>query len=214
MNKKFTIHKYLIHIIGLFPFLFLGIYSLLDRFSINPIQTLEQQTGRIALIFLILSFACSPISRIFDLGFLVIWRKYFGLYGFLYAVIHFMIFIGIDYGFQFNSILRDIRTQYFIWFGAAGLFLSLPLAITSNSFWMKHLKEKWKKLHQLLYLILMLIMIHFFLSIKGNLLQFQGNIQLPIVLLLLIAVLSVLRVQALQKILIQFRMGIFHQRQD
>jgi len=46
--------------------------------------------------------------------------------------------------------------------------LTIPLAATSNQVMMKRLKSNWKKLHQLIYLIAILAILHFWWLVKKD----------------------------------------------
>ena len=82
-------------------------------------------------------------------------RKPLGLYAFLYASLHLLNFIGIDYGFSLRAFLDDALLQKrFMIVGFSAFLILLPLAITSTKGWMKRLGRNWKRLHQLVYLAL------------------------------------------------------------
>ena len=46
--------------------------------------------------------------------------------------------------------------------------LTIPLAATSNSYMIKRLKTNWKKLHQTIYVIAILVVLHFLLLVKKD----------------------------------------------
>src|SRR5262245_1915230 len=66
--------------------------------SPNPIQELEQRTGRHAITLLVLSLACTPLNTLFKWSEPLKRRRALGLYTFMYATIHVLIFINLDYG--------------------------------------------------------------------------------------------------------------------
>lgn len=214
MNKRIKYSEYYIHIIGIIPAIVLSFLFFTHSLSINPIESLERQTGRVALVFLFLSLACSPLNKIFSIDFLVRWRKLLGLYAFLYAFIHLLIFTGLDYGFQFLTIWNEIQGNYFIWFGAAGFVLLIPVALTSTRYWQKRLGEKWKILHRLVFCVVLFVMIHFFLAGKGDVISLQGNILLPLVFTIALLGLLILRIPLVQKTLIQWQQKIFSRRNN
>lgn len=179
-----------------------------NTLSVNPIQTLEQKTGVTALIFLTLSLACSPLGAILDWRDLAKRKKALGLYGFMYAAIHFLLFIGLDYGFDFKRIVTDVLGKPFIWIGLTAFTLLLALAATSFKKMKSLLKKNWKRLHRLIYLIVPLVVTHFFLALKGNILQLQGNILEPLIYGLVVLLLLVLRVPAIKAIFIKTRVSV------
>lgn len=170
-----------VHLGGILPAVILLFSFFAGDLTANPIQALEQRTGIIALNFLLLSLACTPVSIITGYKKIVARKKALGNYAFLYASIHFLIFIGLDYGFDLQLTLTDVGTKKFILFGLTALLLLLPLAVTSLNYWKKKLGPRWKTLHKLVYIISPIVTIHFLLSLKGDISQLQGNIVKPLV---------------------------------
>ena len=77
------------HIGSLLPLASLAWKFFHDQLTANPIQYITFRTGKAALVLLILSLACTPISTIFGLRQLIELRKPLGLYAFTYASFHF-----------------------------------------------------------------------------------------------------------------------------
>ena len=71
-----------------------------DQLTANPIQYITFQTGKSALVLLVLALACTPLNTVFELRQVVGLRKSLGLYAFLYATLHFLTFVGLDYQFD------------------------------------------------------------------------------------------------------------------
>jgi sulfoxide reductase heme-binding subunit YedZ len=93
-------------------------------------------------------------------------RRALGLYAFLYASVHFAIFVGLDYGLDLDLIPQAIFDQRYVVVGfAAGLIL-LALAITSTKGWQKRLGRTWTQLHRLVYLAGVLVIVHFLWLVK------------------------------------------------
>ena len=84
-----------------------------------------------------------------------------GLFIFFYATLHMLTYVVIDYRLDFQSISKDILTKKFIFVGFAAWVLLLPLALTSSRKALFYLKDKWKKLHRLIYVIAILGVTHF-----------------------------------------------------
>jgi len=136
------------------------------RLIIDPVQEITTRTGKTALILLILSLACTPINTIFGFKQVMRVRRALGLYAFMYASLHFLTFIGLDYGFDVDLIAQDILDQRYVLVGFAAGLLLLPLAITSTQGWQKRLGKNWKRLHQLVYLAGILAIVHFTWLVK------------------------------------------------
>jgi sulfoxide reductase heme-binding subunit YedZ len=180
-KPRFTLLQILVHLAGVLPLAWLIYSGLINNLTANPIQAIEQRSGRYALTFLLLSLACTPIASISGWKEPIQRRKALGLYGFLYAALHVLTFFVIDYGLDLRAVWRDVANKAYIILGATAFLLLLPVALTSFKYWMKRLGKNWKRLHRLVYIISPLVVAHFFLAVKGNLGQLQGNLVLPLI---------------------------------
>jgi methionine sulfoxide reductase heme-binding subunit len=132
-------------------------------------------------------FGFSPALRV---------RRLLGDYAFLYVCIHFAIFLGLDYGFNFQLILDELTRPYAMLGLIAGLLL-IPLAVTSFPPWPKRLGTNWKKLHSLVYVIDILAAVHYVWVVK------QGVVE-PYIWMILIVFLLVLRLPPIRHALSGF----------
>ncbi|MBI5878157.1 MAG: sulfoxide reductase heme-binding subunit YedZ [Chloroflexi bacterium] len=196
----------LVHIGGWLPLAWLAADALARNLTSNPIQAIEQRTGLVALTFLLLSLACTPLASIGGWKAVLRRRKALGLYGFMYASLHLLAFVGVDYTFDFGLIWADVGSKWYIIIGTTAFLLLVPLAVTSFRYWMKRLGKGWTRLHKLVYLIAPLVVVHFVLSVKGDFLRLQGNVGLPLVYGTVLALLLLLRVTPLKHALAQVRM--------
>lgn len=156
----------LVHIGALLPLTWLLWQYTQGQFLVDPVREMTTTTGKTALILLILSLACTPISTVFGFRQVVRVRRALGVYAFLYASVHFAIFVGLDYGFDLELIPEAIFDQQYVVVGfAAGLIL-LALAVTSTKGWQKRLGRTWTQLHRLVYLAGVLVIVHFLWLVK------------------------------------------------
>jgi sulfoxide reductase heme-binding subunit YedZ len=172
--------------------------------SANPIQDLEQRTGRHALILLVLSLLCTPINTLFKWSEPLKRRRALGLYAFMYAVIHVIIFADLDYGLAWSRLLQEVVQKPRLIVGMIAFALLIPLAITSFDIWKKRLGKNWKRLHQVVYLIAPLVALHYLWSKKGDILSLQGEILKPLIYGLIIGIFLVLRIPPIRKTLASF----------
>ena len=190
---KFSVFQAIVHIGALLPLMVLVINWSQDNLTFNPIQALELRTGKYALVLLVLSLACTPINTVFGFSQVLKVRRPLGLYAFLYASIHFLVFIGLDYQFDLLLLQEAIFEKRYALIGfAAGLIL-LALAITSTRGWMKRLGRTWTKLHKFVYLAGILVIIHYVWLVKSDIRE--PLIYGGIVLLLLAARIPYIRKQ-------------------
>jgi sulfoxide reductase heme-binding subunit YedZ len=129
------------------------------------------RTGKAALILLVASLACTPIHLIFKYKPVLKLRRPLGLYSFLYASIHFAIFIGVDYFFDLALIKDALLEKRYALAGLAAGIILLALALTSTIGWQRRLKKNWKKLHRLVYVAGILAALHFIWLVKQGVVE-------------------------------------------
>jgi sulfoxide reductase heme-binding subunit YedZ len=173
-------------------------------FSINPIQELEQRTGRHAITLLALSLLCTPINTIFKWSEPLKRRRALGLYAFMYATIHVIIFVDLDYGLAWSRLIQELVEKPRLIVGLIAFTLLIPLAITSFDIWKKRLGKNWKRLHKLIYFIAPLTFLHYVWSKKGDLLSLQGEVAKPLIYGLIIAIFLIFRIPPIRKALASF----------
>ncbi len=174
-------------------------------FSINPIQELEQRTGRHAITLLVLSLMCTPINTIFKWSEPIKRRRTLGLYAFLYATIHVIIFVDLDYGLAWSLIAQTVLQKPYIVVGVLTFLALIPLAFTSFDIWKKRMGKNWKRLHQLVYFIAPLAVLHYAWSKKGDLFSLSGDIIRPLIYGLVLAIFLTFRIPAIRKAFASFR---------
>ena len=139
-----------------------------DQLTVNPIQNITFRTGKAALVLLVLSLACTPVSRVLGISQATALRKTLGLYAFAYATLHFLTFVGLDYQFDPVLLREAIFEKRYALVGFAAFLTLLPLAITSTKGWMRRLGRNWKRLHRLAYLAALLAVVHFVWLVKSD----------------------------------------------
>lgn len=161
--------------------LVLLVFDLLTHhLTANPIQALEQRTGRHAIALLVLSLACTPLNTLFGWRELLKRRRALGLYALMYVTIHVLIFINLDYGLAWSLIIQTVIQKSYILYGLAAFLLLIPLGITSFDIWKKRLGKKWKRLHQAVYIIAPIAALHYAMAVKGDVFHLSGNIGQPL----------------------------------
>ena len=137
--------------------------------GVNPIDILMDKLGEMSLRLLVLVLIISSLSQFNYLRSLQNVRRLIGLVTFYYAFLHFTCYIFLDHFFNFNFIFKDVVKRPFITFGFLAFLLLFPLVFTSTNNMVKKLTFKvWKKIHYLIYLIILLGILHFYLLTKAN----------------------------------------------
>ena len=202
---RYTPLQIMMHIYAWSALVHLLVDYFTNNLSVNPIQDLEQRTGRHAITLLVLSLLCTPLNTLFGWKEPLKRRRALGLYAFMYATVHVLIFLDLDYGLAWSLIIQSIVEKPYILFGLITFLMLIPLAVTSFNIWKIRLKKNWKRLHQTVYFIAPLAVLHFALSKKGDIFQLQGDIIRPLLYGLVVLVLLVLRIPAVRKFFASFR---------
>ncbi len=153
------------------------------RVGANPLEFVTRTTGMLALVFLIISLAVTPLRRTTGLNWLIRFRRMLGLFAFFYGILHLMTYVAFDRFFHLTTIPADILKRPFIAVGMTAFVLMLPLAITSTDQMVKRLGGKrWALLHRLVYVSGVLAVLHYYLLVKSD-------IRLPLTFAFILAVL-------------------------
>ena len=165
--KKY--YKPSIFFFSLIPFFLIIYKNIFNKLGPEPVKEITHLTGEWTLLFIIFTLSMTPLKKITKLNIWISFRRMLGLFLFFYATLHMLTYVVIDYRLNFESISKDILTKKFIFVGFAAWVLLLPLALTSSKKALIYLKDKWKKLHRLIYVIAILGVTHFIWLVKKDL---------------------------------------------
>ncbi len=139
-----------------------------DGLGANPVEFVERSTGFWALFILLTTLSLTPIRIMTHRVWQLQLRRMLGLFVFFYACLHITTYFWLDYSFNWPDIMQDIIKHPYVLVGFTAYLLLLPLAITSNNVMIRLLRERWKKLHQLVYLVALLAIVHFWWLVKKD----------------------------------------------
>lgn len=163
--------KFVIYVACLLPLCWLIYAALNDALGANPIEVVTRRLGEWGLQLLLVTLCMTPLRDILKQPWPIQIRRLLGLFAFFYVVLHFITYLWLDQFFDWPEIWADIVKRPFITFGMLAVIGLLPLAITSNRFSQRMLAGKWRKLHQLIYPISILAVLHFFWLVKADMLR-------------------------------------------
>lgn len=170
MNKQQIIYiKVAVWFLALLPLARLVWLGFNDNLGANPVEFVEHSTGTWALVFLLVTLSMTPIRLLIGQVWQIQLRRLLGLFMFFYACLHITTYVWLDFAFIWEEIIKDVTEHPRILVGFVAFILTIPLAVTSNSYMIKRLKTNWKKLHQAVYLIGILAVVHFLLLVKKDL---------------------------------------------
>ncbi|THV25452.1 protein-methionine-sulfoxide reductase heme-binding subunit MsrQ [Peteryoungia ipomoeae] len=154
-----------LYAVGLLPGIYAFYLGIFGGLGADPVRAFEHLLGLWALRFLCLGLAITPLRDLSGIN-LIRYRQALGLLAFYYVLAHFTVYLTLDRGMILSSILGDIAKRPYIMFGMAGLVMLIPLALTSNSWSIRRLGQRWSRLHMLVYPILIVAVLHYALSLK------------------------------------------------
>ena len=177
-----------VFILSTIPILFILYKIYFNKLSPEPVKEITHFTGEWTLIFICLTLSMTPLKRLTNFNIWISFRRMLGLFVFFYASLHLLTYVGIDYRFNLQPIIDDVLKKKYIFIGFAAWVLLLPLVVTSSQMMMKLLKNNWKKLHRLIYVIAIFGALHYIWLSKTIFFR-------PLVYLVIILVLLALRIK-------------------
>jgi methionine sulfoxide reductase heme-binding subunit len=156
---------WVVYTVGLMPVPWFLFQAQTGGLGAEPIKALEKELGLLALQLLVAGLSITPARRYLRLN-MIKFRRALGLLGFTYVSLHLLVWLVLDVGIL-SQIWADILKRPYITIGMAGFACLLPLAATSNNYSIRKLGAKWRKLHRLTYLAVVLGAVHFIWLVKG-----------------------------------------------
>lgn len=161
--------RVILFILCLIPLVRLFWLGFNDNLTANPVEFIERSTGYWSLFMLLATLSLSPIRQLAGTAWPLQYRRMLGLFMFFYACLHITAYLWLDYSFYWSDIAKDIVKHPYVLVGASAFILTVPLAATSNKVMIKRLREHWKPLHRLVYVIAILAIVHFLWLVKKDL---------------------------------------------
>jgi len=190
MTRGLFVTKALLFCACLAPFVLLVLRALeIGGLSLgaDPQAEVLKTCGMTGLNLVMLTLCVTPIRRSTGLNRLVALRRMLGLFAFFYLAVHFLVYIGLYIGFDWDTLVEDIAKRPYITVGFTALVLLVPLAVTSTNGWQRRLGRRWVKLHRLVYPIAILAVVHYWWQVKID-------VSDPLLYVVLLAVLLGVRV--------------------
>jgi len=133
-----------------------------DNLGTNPIEFVTRTLGDWTLRILLASLAMTPLRILTGRAAPVVFRRLLGLFAFAYVLLHFAVWIVLDFFFDWELMAADIVKRPYITVGVTALVLLTPLALTSTAGMIKRLGARnWRRLHRLVYVAAILGVLHY-----------------------------------------------------
>lgn len=159
--KQIRLVKILVHCVCLgylVVMLWLGGYDLLGA---DPVKALRDFTGLGAINLLFITLCMSPVAVYFHWGAILKLRRMVGIYSFVYAVAHLLVYLLFDLQLAWSLFFDEIVRRPYIIVGMGGLIILLLLTLTSPKIIQRKMGIHWKRLHRLVYIALPLALLHY-----------------------------------------------------
>ncbi len=162
--------KILIHCLALSPVIYVYYFAIIDQLGSDPVKAVIHFTGISALNLLLVTLSVSPLVKTIKQPWLLKVRRLLGLYAFFYACLHLLNFIFFELQFDFSLLLAEIIKRPYITVGMLAFIIITALAVTSINSVKRRMGKRWQRLHNFNYLLASLVCVHFFWSVKSEIL--------------------------------------------
>jgi sulfoxide reductase heme-binding subunit YedZ len=134
----------------------------------RPINDLIHRAGFWSLIFLGATLLVTPMRFIGRYGQLIDVRRMLGVGAFFYIAAHLSLYVA-DQAFDLAKVFHEISHRVYLIVGAVAWIGLAVLAITSTDKMVRRLGGmRWRRLHQTVYVIVLLSLIHYFQQTKAD----------------------------------------------
>lgn len=151
-----------------------GLYIALTWMTVGlgprPITEAIHQTGDWTVRILLVTLAITPARRILDWSRLILVRRMLGLGALAYILTHFTLY-NVDLNFEFARVGSEILLRIYLTIGFLALLGLCALGVTSTDAAIRRMGKSWVTLHNLIYPVGILALLHFFMQSKLNVTQ-------------------------------------------
>lgn len=134
----------------------------------RPLNDLIHRAGFWALIFLGVTLAVTPFRRIARYGHLIDVRRMLGVGTFCYIAAHLVLYVA-DQRYDVAKIIHELTHRVYLIIGGIAWLGLAVLAATSTDGMVRRIGgQRWRRLHQAIYAIALLALIHYFQQTKAD----------------------------------------------
>ena len=143
----------------LLPFVALARAVSTNSLGPDPAEHLMHVTGEWVLRFLVLVLLATPLARN---GWprLARYRRMLGLYVWFYATLHLLVFAQVYIGWSGEQLVEELAERPYVLVGFLAWLILVPLGITSAHMIRKKMGRHWRRLHKLIYVVVVLGWLH------------------------------------------------------
>ena len=180
--------KIIVFFLSLWPIYLITYQIVFNQLGPEPVDRIINHFGEWTLIFILLTLSMTPLKKITKSVEWIKFRRMLGLFTFFYASVHMLSYVGLDYRFDFEPLINDVLKKKFIFIGFSAWLLLIPLAVTSSEKMVRLLKQNWKKIHRLIYIIGIFGVLHYIWLSKTIFFK-------PLIFLIILVILLLFRIK-------------------
>lgn len=183
-TRHISIVKIIIHGVNLFTLGYLILQAMNDQLGGDPVPVITHFTGKAALNLLLLSLIITPLAKWGKMPMLFRCRRALGLYCFFWTCLHLLTYLGLNLTFDFSFFGEEIINRPYLTLGAICWLILFALSITSITLIRDSMGKYWQYLHNWVYLVLILAPIHYYWSVKSEVIEPSIYLVIAFILLL------------------------------
>jgi sulfoxide reductase heme-binding subunit YedZ len=149
----------------LLPALWLLLRWALHWLGPEPVNAAIHSTGYWTIWLLVTSLAITPLKALAGQPNIVVIRRMTGNAALVYALLHLTLY-ATDQNWRLLTVVSEILKRFYLTIGFVALLGLLVLGVTSTDGWVRFLGKAWKRLHKLIYGLVVLGLVHYLLQSK------------------------------------------------
>ena len=160
--------KPLLVLAGMLPLVALIYAALTNGLGTDPVKALIVETGEWAIWLLLACFAVSPLRHWLSIGWLLRFRRTLGLLAFFYVTLHLVVVSNYLFFWDWAVVREELSERPYIIAGFSAWLLMLPMALSSNDWSVRRLRRNWRRLHTLMYPVILLAWLHIAWQVRSS----------------------------------------------
>lgn len=165
--RHITALKVVLHLAAFLPFVYLFMAASQGWLSADPAKDIQHFTGRMALKLLLATLLVSPLTRYLKQPLLIRTRRLLGVWCFAWASLHLTSYYLLELGYDHLRLLgSELVSRPYLLLGMISWIILFALAVTSFHRMQRKLGRRWQTLHNGVYLVAILVPIHYIWSVK------------------------------------------------
>ena len=145
---------------SLLPLAYIVYLIAAQQLGIDPVKTLVHLTGDWAIRFLLVTFSITPLRQWLKQPSLLRYRRMLGLFAWFYTSVHFLLVLTYIFGWDWELTKIELTERPYVIVGFLAWLLMVPMGLTSNNYAVRRLRQNWRRLHLLMYPVILLGWLH------------------------------------------------------